>query len=282
MGALFAAYLGQEFVKGGGNASKAAFVTTTVSSKMLSKIAEVDGFQYAETLTGFKWLGNKSLDLMEDGVQVLVAYEQAIGFMVSDFVFDKDGVTALGVFSEMAIQKWKEGKRVYEWLQELYEKYGWFVSNDGYFICHDPATITRIFDKIRYGDAPGVSKDGFPHALAYPTEIGGSKVVYVRDLTIGYDSATVDHKPTLPVDPNAHMITFKLDNGAWITLRTSGTEPKVKVRSLFVRVDVFLVLYRDGGKECQGWRGSIEQDCQGFGCLVWAWEEQFGETQGVS
>jgi len=183
---------------------------------MLSKIAEVEGFKYAETLTGFKWLGNAALDLIAGGTQVLVAYEQAIGFMVSDFVFDKDGITALGVFAELAVQKAKHGQRVYEYLEELYEKYGWFVSNDGYFICHEPAVTARIFAGIR---------------TAYPTEIGGSKVVYVRDLTRGYDSATADGKPLLPVDPTAEMITFHLENGACITLRTSGTEPKIKVRA---------------------------------------------------
>src|SRR3978361_1200001 len=68
----------------------------------------------------------------------------------------------------------------------------------------------------------------YKYELNYPAIIGGFKVVGIRDLTIGYDSDTQDNYPTLPVDAATEMITFTLDNGCVFTIRTSGTEPKIK------------------------------------------------------
>jgi phosphomannomutase len=64
--------------------------------------------------------------------------------------------------------------------------------------------------------------------LKFPSEIGGFRVVSIRDLTIGYDSSTSNNEPTLPVSTSSQMITFALENQCLITLRTSGTEPKIK------------------------------------------------------
>lgn len=71
-------------------------MASTVSSKILKAMAKQEGFHFIETLTGFKWMGNKALELMEQGKRVLFAYEEAIGFMVTPTVLDKDGVSAGG------------------------------------------------------------------------------------------------------------------------------------------------------------------------------------------
>jgi phosphomannomutase len=68
----------------------------------------------------------------------------------------------------------------------------------------------------------------YPYKLQYPETIGKYKVTGIRDLTVGYDSDTKDNQPTLPVSSSSEMITFKLDNGCVFTIRTSGTEPKIK------------------------------------------------------
>ncbi|KAJ2996815.1 Phosphoglucomutase-2 [Globomyces sp. JEL0801] len=193
---------------------------------MLQEMAKVEGIKFDETLTGFKWLGNKAIDLGEKGFNTVFAFEEAIGFMCYDAVRDKDGVSALGVFSEWANHLYGQGKTVYEHLTSLYEKYGYWVSNNAYFICHDKQVINAIFDKIRYGANPIPVDGSYPYKLAYPEEINGIKVVSVRDLTIGYDSSTSDHKPTLPVSASSQMLTFRLANDCLMTLRTSDTEYK--------------------------------------------------------
>ena len=83
---------------------KYAMVTTTVSSRMLERMAKVEGFYYEETLTGFKWLGNCCKRLQAEGYKVLLSYEEAIGFCLSDEVFDKDGINAAAVFAELAVR----------------------------------------------------------------------------------------------------------------------------------------------------------------------------------
>ncbi|KAI8928537.1 hypothetical protein BC831DRAFT_448321 [Entophlyctis helioformis] len=207
-----------------------AMLTTTVSLHMLKQMAKQEGFHFVETLTGFKWLGNRAIDLEAAGYNVVFAYEEAIGFMVGDAVRDKDGVSALAVVGEWANHLAGQGKTLHGHLMSLYEKYGYFTSNNGYFICHEQPLINAIFDDIRYGKtrSPAAAGSAFPHALKYPETIGGSKVTWVRDLTIGYDTAEADHKPTLPVSSSAQMLTLELENGALMTLRTSGTEPKIK------------------------------------------------------
>lgn len=157
---------------------KLAMLASTVSSKMLEKMAKVEGFYFEETLTGFKWLGNKAIDLNQQGYEVLFAYEEAIGFMIGNIVKDKDGVSALVTFAELTVQLDKRGLTVSEYLEELYNKYvnvifiiiennfeiflmncfffryGYFVSDNSYFICYSPQTIDKIFNKIRYGENP--------------------------------------------------------------------------------------------------------------------------------
>lgn len=71
-------------------------MASTVSSKILKAMAKMEGFNFMETLTGFKWMGNKAIELMEQGKHVLFAYEEAIGFMITPTVLDKDGVSAGG------------------------------------------------------------------------------------------------------------------------------------------------------------------------------------------
>ncbi|KAI9228661.1 MAG: hypothetical protein DHS80DRAFT_27184 [Piptocephalis tieghemiana] len=226
-------------IKGGqgeGEGKGLAMVASAVSSKMLERVAKVEGFHFEERLTGFKWIGNGVIDLRHQGYKVPFAYEEAIGFMCGEIVPDKDGVSALVRFTELAsrlaqgkVGGIKEGQGVWDYYQSLCDQYGHFHTGNSYFICHDANVISAIFRRIRYGE--GVSEEEVKSSrdFAFPQVIAGSKVVHVRDLTVGYDSLTDDHQPTLPVSPgNGQMITFRLENGAAITLRTSGTEPKIK------------------------------------------------------
>jgi len=209
---------------------KIAMVNSTVSTKMLEKIAKVENFRFEETLTGFKWIGNKAIDLRKEGYTVPFAFEEAIGFMCGEFINDKDGVSALALAAELAAQLAKKDMKILDYLNSLYNKYGYFMSNNYYFICHEQDIINAFFDNIRYGSEKQPSDDpSYDYKLNYPKEIGGKKVISIRDLTINYDSSTPDHKALLPSSKSSQMITFRLDsNDCVITLRTSGTEPKIK------------------------------------------------------
>ncbi|KAI8378453.1 hypothetical protein BD560DRAFT_390473 [Blakeslea trispora] len=216
----------------GYNPSELAMVASTVSSKFLARMAEVEGFQFEDALTGFKWIGNTAMRLEQEGKRVIFAFEEAIGFTVGDIVKDKDGVSALAFFSEWAVQLYKQGMTAYEYLESLYKKYGYFVSENSYFICHDKQKIAAIFDRIRFGQSKQKDDQSkFGYTLNYPTTVGGHKVVGIRDLTIGYDNSKPNNEPTMPVSASSEMITFYLENNTVFTIRTSGTEPKIKYYS---------------------------------------------------
>lgn len=216
-------------------------LASTVSSKMCRSIASIDGLNFVETLTGFKWmgefssgrdgvfemlnlpffLGNKSVELMESGKTVLFAFEEAIGFMCSPTVLDKDGVSAACQLATMACYlRATAGQTLSDKLSELYEIYGYHYTITSYHFCYDPVVIERIFNRIRT-----LEGDQYPKAIG----VGGKYAIEsIRDLTTGYDSSQPDGKAILPSSKSSQMITFSFENGAVITLRTSGTEPKIK------------------------------------------------------
>ena len=186
---------------------------STVSSKMLAEIALVEGFHFEDTLTGFKWIGSRSAELSKSGYRHLFGYEEAIGFACGDVIFDKDGISAMAVFSEMALAAYREGKSLKQHMQSLYDKYGEFVSYNGYFFMEDNTVVDKIMTRIRDSGNYGIDLNPY-------------KVDYIRDLEgKGFDSSKPDKKPTLPPTP---MITLGFTNGCVVQLRPSGTEPKFK------------------------------------------------------
>lgn len=193
---------------------KGLIVASTVSSKITKAMALAHNCRFEEVLTGFKWIIKKSLELLADGWHTLLSYEEAIGYCIGDLVRDKDGVTGAAVFTEFYNARCvAQGITLTTHLQHLFERYGYYLTKNKYFICYDSVTIKRVFDAIR---------------AAYPQRVGAYDVQSVRDLTVGYDDSQPDLKPLLPVQSGTQMITFTFVNGAIVTLRTSGTEPKIK------------------------------------------------------
>ncbi|CAH1962812.1 unnamed protein product [Acanthoscelides obtectus] len=195
-------------------------VCSTVSSMILRTIAKAEGFHFIDTLTGFKWIGNKALELQSAGKEVIFGFEEAIGYMCSMAVVDKDGVSAAYQLATCASYLYSQGKTINQQLQEIYDKYGQHLSLNSYYICHDPVLIKKIFDKIRTKRGP----DTYPETILN----GKYQITTVRDLTTGYDNNQPDKKAVLPVSSSSQMITFNFSNGLVCTLRTSGTEPKIK------------------------------------------------------
>ncbi|EPS42470.1 hypothetical protein H072_3595 [Dactylellina haptotyla CBS 200.50] len=200
--------------------NKISLLSSAVSTQMLSAMAQVDDFDHQETLTGFKWLGNVAQAITaREEYKTIYAFEEAIGYMFSDVVYDKDGVAALGVFLTM-LERWNaEGITPTRRLQQLYEKYGFFESCNGYVVSPAPKVTKDVFDGIRALGAGSGKR--------YPAKLGGRQITYWRDLTEGFDSATSDGVPVLPVDKSSQMITVGME-GVRFTIRGSGTEPKIK------------------------------------------------------
>ncbi|TKA71451.1 hypothetical protein B0A49_03804 [Cryomyces minteri] len=219
IGALFASVILDAYPKNA-DISRLAMFVSTVSSRMLAVMAEKEGFHFQETLTGFKWLGNVAQEVQAQEYDAVYAFEEAIGYMFSRVVWDKDGIAAATVFLTACSHWMSMGLTPWSQLQQLYEKYGRFHSANTYLLSPSPTTTTAIFTHIRALSAP------YP----YPTHLGTRRIIRWRDLTTGFDSATPGHAPALPTDPTTQIITIELDGAGQVraTMRASGTEPKIK------------------------------------------------------
>ena len=219
IGALLAHWSWRRHVARGGGPAGAVMVASTVSSKFVQAMARAEGFAFDETLTGFKWMGSAMAAHTAAGRSVLFAFEEAIGFCCGDAVVrDKDGVSAAAVFAEMANALAAEGLTAARQLERLYGRYGRFASLNGYIVVDRPAKTEAIFARLRAEGRYWLRLGG----------AGGVSVRAVRDLTgDGFDSEAPGGRPGLPCS-SAQMITYKLSNGVVLTLRGSGTEPKLK------------------------------------------------------
>ncbi|KAH9827565.1 putative phosphoribomutase [Teratosphaeria destructans] len=225
MGVLLGSHIFETYE---GNRSKLAMLASTVSSRMLAAIAKQEGFHFKETLTGFKWLANIALELKSQGSDPVYAYEEAIGYMFTDILPDKDGVAAAAVFL-LALQRWKaQGLTPWRKLQQLYTTYGYFEDANTYIKSPSQEVTECLMAKIRNVDGDG----------RLPLTVGKRKVQRYRDLRYGVDLTYADgpepsqahasQSPDLPVDFSNNMITCWLEDVVF-TVRTSGTEPKIKL-----------------------------------------------------
>lgn len=227
LGALLAAHVIETYPRDSQHPlKKLAMLASTVSSQMVSAMCKHEGVHYTETLTGFKWLGNRALDLEAEGYDVRFAYEEALGYMAPAVVHDKDGIAAAALFLT-AVHRWRDQEGLTPWqkLDTLYKRFGHFAESNTYLVSPSPDVTRRAFADLR-------SSADASHA--HPSHLGRRKIRRWRDLTQGYDSETHDHKPELPVDKGSEMITVELEGHMLeghivCTVRASGTEPKIKV-----------------------------------------------------
>lgn len=214
-------------------------LASTVSSGFLGKMAKVEGFVFEETLTGFKWMGSRAVEREKEGKTILFAFEEAIGYFIGSFgLRDKDGVSTAAVCAGMCCSVYSGGGTLVSQLQRLFEKYGCCVQNNGYYFRDTPAVTAAIFGRLRGWDPEECAQWGADRAppahLRYPQKAGRFVVENVRDVTSGFESSQPGGRPSLPVIADSEMVTFFFQNGAEVTLRTSGTEPKIKWYSEFV------------------------------------------------
>lgn len=219
IGTLFAEYVLSELSQHV-DMKQVCLLNSTVSSQILRPIAESRGALFHDTLTGFKWIGNKALDMEAQGFVVPFAYEEAIGYMFGP-VHDKDGIAAAVVWMQL-YEKWFSlgGSDPFQKLDEIYRKHGYYKLCNGYYTVGDMLLTSKIFEAVR-----GLYDQ-------QPRGLGDFTVETWRDLTVGYDSETADHVPLLPTDALSQMITGELSLAGQrvrFTCRGSGTEPKLKV-----------------------------------------------------
>ena len=198
-----------------------AVVKSVVSTELARKIAAGFGLVTFDTLTGFKWIAEKIQQFQDKGDHTFVfGFEESYGFLSSTFVRDKDGVNASLLIAEVACACAAQGITLYDYVQSIFAEYGYFV------------------EKVVSVTLPG--KEGLGRMKEImaglrtnpPAEICGMKVTAVRDYKTGLRTANGVAEPTGL--PTSDVLYFELENGNWVCVRPSGTEPKIK---LYVNVN---------------------------------------------
>ena len=216
IGVLLANYIFLRKKEDGVLPTNGALVKTIVTTEMARKLADSYGVTTFDVLTGFKFIGEKIADWEKTGEYVyLFGFEESYGSLVGTHARDKDAVVASMMFAEMVCYFESKGKRIYNVLQELFEKLGYFVEKS---------------KAITFGGLDGMDKmKSIMLAMrkAKYTEIEGTKVLSVSDLVDRVQTFADGH--TEPVTlPKTNALKLHMENGDWICVRPSGTEPKLK------------------------------------------------------
>ena len=185
--------------------AKGAMVKSIVTSTLSTIMAKAYGVEMFETLTGFKNICGKIPYLHDNGYTYLFGYEESVGYAICEDIRDKDGISAGMMVAEAAAYYRKQGKTLWDVLQEIYAKYGFFAEDEPNIILEGIPGAQRIQRMMKW----------FRENM--PTEVAGAKVEKVIDYINGYEDI-----------PPQNAIRLFLDNGSWFAIRPSGTEPKIK------------------------------------------------------
>ena len=217
-GVLLLDYLMGAMARTGRLPEKPVALKTIVTTEMARAVAEAHGAACYDTFTGFKFLAEKKDKLEAAGEgKVVFSYEESYGYMLGDFVRDKDAVTASLLLTEMAAYYAGKGMTVLEALQALYEKYGWYGEKTFNLVMpglDGLADMAKLMKSLR--EAP-------------PAQIAGVNVVQFKDYLDGSVVDLATGGKTAMELSGSNVLRFELADGTSIIVRPSGTEPKIKV-----------------------------------------------------
>jgi phosphoglucomutase len=220
---------------------KPGVVSSIVTTNMARAVCEANDVHYEDTFTGFKYMAERVASWEAANTYTyLFAYEESYGYMMGEYVRDKDAVTAAMMVAEMAAYYHEKGMTLVDAMNALYEKYGWFKEY----------TMNLVM--------PGL--DGLQKMKALmkelrtnpPKEIGGQEVLRTRDYADGSISVAGLGKVGTTALAGSNVLYFELADGSSFIVRPSGTEPKIKIY-LLVRgtssadCDEKIEKYRDEG-----------------------------------
>ena len=204
--------------RAGTTPEKPVALKTIVSTEMARHIAEKNGVMSFDTFTGFKFMAEKKNALESSGSgKVIFSFEESYGYMLGDFVRDKDAVTASMIIAEMASWYDGQGKTLYQALQDLYEKYGQCAEKTLNLLMPGLDGIVKMRELMT-----GLRKNP-------PKEVAGAAVTIRRDYQTGVETNMLTGSETAIELSGSNVLRYETDDGTVVLVRPSGTEPKVKV-----------------------------------------------------
>ncbi len=218
VGALLLEYICKERIALGTMPKNPVAVKSIVSTDIASAIAKEYGVELRNVLTGFKFIGEQIgyLEAAGEADRYIFGFEESYGYLAGSYVRDKDAVVGSMMICEMAAFYRSKGVSLLEAREAMYKKYGNYCHGIGNFVCEGAAGMAEMANLMQS-----------LHADPYK-EIAGYKVVGLADYQKKVDKDLITGKET-PIDlPKSDVIQFRLENGASVIIRPSGTEPKIK------------------------------------------------------
>ena len=198
--------------------ANAGAVKSIVTTEMAKAVAEANGVHFEDTFTGFKFMAERIAEWEKAGsYEYIFAYEESYGYMMGDYVRDKDAVTASMMVAEMAAYYFDKGMNLKQAMESLYEKYGRYAEK----------TLNLVMPGL---DGLAKMKNLMAQLRSEPPkEIAGTEVFRLRDYSDG--SITVPELGVMGETPikGSNVLYFELADGTSFIVRPSGTEPKIKV-----------------------------------------------------
>ena len=217
-GVLLLDYLIGAMKRAGTLPENAVAIKTIVTTEMARKVAESNGVTCFDTFTGFKFMAEKKNALEASGEgKVIFSYEESYGYMLGDYVRDKDAVTASLLLTEMAAWYASQGMTLFDALEALYQKYGYYAEKT-----HN--LVMPGLDGLK--DMAELMKNLRENP---PKEISGTKVAAYKDYKDGSVTNAATGEKTIMELSGSNVFRFELADGTSIIARPSGTEPKIKV-----------------------------------------------------
>ena len=202
--------------KAGNLPANGALVKSIVSSEFAAKVAADFGIETINVLTGFKFIAEQIQHFEETNEHsFMLGFEESYGYLIRPFVRDKDAIQSLVLLAEVAAFYKKQGKNLYDGLQELFEKYGYFAEK----------TIALTFDGIEGAQEIKDLMAKFRQEL--PTDFAGYKVIAAEDYQASSRQDAKGNVTSINL-PKSNVLKYFLEDGTWIAVRPSGTEPKIK------------------------------------------------------
>ncbi|PEN96572.1 phosphoglucomutase [Bacillus cereus] len=216
-GALMLDYLLSQKKENGTLPENGVVLKTIVTSEIGRTIAKAYGLDTIDTLTGFKFIGEKIRQYEESGqYEFQFGYEESYGYLIRPFCRDKDAVQSVLFACEVAAYYKSQGKTLYDGLLEVFEKYGFFRED-----------LVSLTLKGKDG-AEQIQEMMATFRENPPKEVAGLTVVAVEDYKASIVTSLQDgHKEEIHL-PKSNVLKYQLEDGSWFCLRPSGTEPKIK------------------------------------------------------
>lgn len=225
-------------------------VRTIVTSALTQVVSEKNGVEMFECYTGFKWIAAIMREL-EGKRQYIGGGEESYGFLAEDFVRDKDSVSAAMLFGEIAAWAKDNGKTLYEMLQDIYVEYG-FSKEKGISVTKEGRSGAEEIEAMMKNFRENPIK-----------QIAGSKVTLIKDfVTLKAQDLAINEEYTLEMPTTSNVLQYFTEDGTKISIRPSGTEPKIK---FYIEVKAKLKSRADYDAVDASTEKKIEQVCKDLG-----------------